>query len=426
MDSQSLLMVYLGSGAAQCTAAVQQHGNLIIALFMTGLLGSVTHCVGMCGPFVLAQTTCRLEAISATDMQEWHRIRGGLLLPYHLGRMTTYTVLGGLAGGVFGLMPSGHTTNLVAAGLLTFAAFGFLGYALPRFGIHLPFRLGQNSPWVRAIEAAARPLFAKPVGLRGYALGIILGFIPCGLVYAALAAAAASGDPLGGMFAMAAFAVGTMPALAGIGIASGWIADRWRNLSKKLLPILFAINAIILLGLAWGLVQQDINSKPPVIGGPFTLTAPDGTLRTDADFRGKVMMVYFGYTFCPDVCPTSLANVADALDLLPPEQQAKIVALFISVDPERDKPADLGEYTAHFHDNILGLTGTRAQIDQAVHAYHAKYNKVEGQGAAEYLIDHSSAIYLMDANGKFIRHFEHTIDPPLLADALKNAIKDIP
>ncbi|MBN2752037.1 MAG: SCO family protein, partial [Rhodospirillaceae bacterium] len=301
------------------------------------------------------------------------------------------------------------------------AALGFLGYALPRLGLRLPFRLGADSAWVRGIDRIVRPLFARPVGWRGYVLGVALGFIPCGLVYAALAAAAASGDALGGVFAMAAFAVGTMPALIGLGLVGGWAAEQWRGLAKRLLPVLFLINAGLLLALSWGLATRDVET----IGGPFALIGPDHTTVTDTGFRGRVLMVYFGYTFCPDVCPTSLANIADAIDLLSPEEQDKVAAVYISVDPDRDTPEILAEYTSHFHDKIMGLTGSPQAIADAARAYSASYARVEGQGAAEYLMDHSTAIYLMGADGHFIRHFAHTVDPALLAKALKTAIEDI-
>ena len=115
-------------------------------------------------------------------------------------------------------------------------------------------------------------------------------------------------------------------------------------------------------------------------------------------------------SYYADVCPTSLANIADAIDLLPPEMQEKVAAVYISVDPERDTPEILGEYTSHFHPRILGLTGTPEQVAAAARAYHATYARVEGQGAAEYLMDHSTAIYLMDGEGRFIRHFAHTVE----------------
>ncbi|WP_337996477.1 SCO family protein [Oleispirillum naphthae] len=421
MNAQDLLLTFLGSGAAHCVAAVEEHGSLIATLFFTGLLGSVTHCVGMCGPFVVAQAACRLEDVPAAEMREWHRVKGGLLAPYHLGRMTTYAALGGVAGGLFGMIPAGRAANWAGAALLALAALGFLGYALPRLGLKLPFRLGADSLWVRGIDRIVRPLFARPVGWRGYGLGVALGFIPCGLVYAALAAAAASGEALGGLFAMAAFAAGTMPALIGLGMIGGWAADRFRAWARRLLPMLFLVNAAVLLALAWSLAARPVET----IGGPFALTGPHHETVTDADFKGRVLIVYFGYTFCPDVCPTSLANIADAIDLLTPEEQEKVAAVYISVDPDRDTPEALAEYTSHFHEKITGLTGSPAAIAAAAKAYSATYARVEGQGAAEYLMDHSTAIYLMDADGRFIRHFAHTVEPRLLARALKTAIGKI-
>ena len=412
----------LSLGAAHCVAVVEDHGGLLLSLFLTGLLGSVTHCVGMCGPFVIAQTGAVLEGVPAGQMREWHRVKGGLLLPYHFGRMTTYVALGAVAGGLFGLLPDGRFAAIFGAALLILAAIGFIGYALPRLGLKLPFSLGTNAAWAGLVERVAKPLFARPVGWRGYLLGVSLGFIPCGLVYAALAASAASGDALAGTFAMAAFAVGTMPALMGLGIVGGWAAERWRGLAAKVLPLVYLANAGFLLFLAYGLARPAYDTA---IGGHFALVGPQHQVVTDADFKGKALIVYFGYTFCPDVCPTSLINVADAIDLLSSADQDKVAAIFITIDPERDTPEVLADYTPHFHKAIVGLSGSADQIAAAAAAYHVYYAKVEGQGAAEYLMDHSTAIFLMGPDGGFIRAFEHTVDPAVLAEALKSVTKDI-
>lgn len=416
------LTLALTTGAAHCVAVVEDHGGLLLSLFFTGLLGSVTHCVGMCGPFVIAQTGAVLEGVPAGQMREWHRLKGGLLLPYHFGRMTTYVGLGALVGGLFGLLPQGRFAAIFGAVLLVLAAIGFIGYALPRLGLRLPFSLGANAAWTGVVERVAKPLFARPVGWRGYLLGIALGFIPCGLVYAALAAAAASGEALGGTFAMAAFAIGTMPALMGLGIVGGWAADRWRSLAARVLPVVFLANAGFLLFLAYGLAKPAYDES---IGGDFSLIGPQHQIVTNADFKGRALIVYFGYTFCPDVCPTSLINVADAIDLLSPAEQNKVAAIFITVDPERDTPEVLAGYTPHFHPKIIGLTGAPEDIAAVARAYHVFYARVEGQGAAEYLMDHSTAIYLMGPDGRFLRAFEHTVDPAVLADALKTVTKDI-
>jgi protein SCO1/2 len=347
------------------------------------------------------------------------RLSGGALLPYHLGRITTYAALAERSRGCSACCPKAISPASPGRRCWRWRRWDSWDTPCRAWG-RLPVRAGDG--WVAAIDRLARPLFARPVGWRGYLLGVALGFIPCGLVYAALAAAAASADPLGGVFAMAAFGLGTVPALIGVGVAGTLAAERWRGLSARLLPVLFLANAALLLALAWGLATE----RDETVGGPFALVAPDHRVVTDRDFRGKVLLVYFGYTFCPDVCPTSLANIADAIDLLPPEKRRKVAAVYISVDPERDTPEILGEYTAHFHPQILGLTGAPDRIAEVARAYRASYARVEGQGAAEYLMDHSTAIYLMDGEGLFIRHFAHTVEPRLLARALETAIGDLP
>lgn len=421
MDSPAFFADVLAIGAAHCIAVVEDHGGLLISLLITGLLGSATHCVGMCGPLVLAQTGAALEGVPATEMREWHRLKGGLLLPYHLGRATTYAALGALAAGLFGLMPDPRVAGIVGAALLVLAAIGFVGYALPRLGLRLP--LAASPAWAGLVERVAKPLFARPVGARGYLLGVALGFIPCGLVYAALAAAASSGSALAGFAGMLGFALGTMPALIGVGIMGGWAAARFRSASGKILPLLYLANAAFLLFLAHGLAKPAFDAG---VGGDFDLVGPDGRVVAEREFRGKALIVYFGYTFCPDICPTSLIQIADGIDLLPEAEREKVAAIFVSVDPERDTPETLATYTRHFHPQILGLSGSAEQIARAARAYHVFYKRVEGQGAAEYLMDHSTLIYLMGADGRLVRTFPHDVDSALLAEALARVTKDIP
>ncbi len=245
----------LATGLAHCRAVTVEHGGLLTSLFMAGLVGSATHCVGMCGPFVLAQTVARLESRPASDMREFHRLSGAALAPYHLGRTTTYAGLGAaaalLAGGVI------DVTGLkwLSAALLILAALFFLGYAVQRIGVHVPWlKSGGESGWSRHLGRWARPLFERPVGVRGYALGLMLGFLPCGLLYGALAAAAASGDPLSGAFAMIAFALGTVPALLAVGLAGHVAGRRWQGLLAGITPVLMVFNAAALTYLAWRVV----------------------------------------------------------------------------------------------------------------------------------------------------------------------------
>jgi protein SCO1/2 len=162
------------------------------------------------------------------------------------------------------------------------------------------------------------------------------------------------------------------------------------------------------------------------IGGPFALVDHMGHQRTDTDFRGKLMLVYFGFTHCPDVCPTDLQAMGLALDKLGPLGDA-VQPLFITLDPERDTPANLADYVAMFHPRMVGLSGDAQTIRAAAGAYRVYYAKVEIGGGSDYTIDHSGFVYLMDRDGRYLGFFppgtsaERMIAgmKPHLADALK-------
>ena len=226
---------------------------LLASMLLAGLVGGGTHCIGMCGPFVLAQATARLESVPASQMSEFHRLAGAALIPYHLGRATTYITLGAMAGAVGQTVRSIPGLDWVAAGWLIFAAVMFLAYAV--FGSGL-FRTAtaKESRWGRMLGDLARPMFARPTGIRGYALGMMLGFLPCGLLYAALAVAAGSGGAAGGAAAMAAFVAGTVPGLVVTGFAGHLVAGRWRRVAAVAAPVLMSVNAVMLAYVAWRLV----------------------------------------------------------------------------------------------------------------------------------------------------------------------------
>jgi protein SCO1/2 len=154
------------------------------------------------------------------------------------------------------------------------------------------------------------------------------------------------------------------------------------------------------------------------IGGPFALIDHTGQPRTDADFRGKLMLVYFGFSFCADVCPTDLMAIGQALDKLGPAGDA-VQPLFITVDPERDTSAHLADYVPLFHKRLIGLTGDAAQVRDAARAYRVYYAKVEIGGTAEYTVDHSGFIYLMGRDGKYLGFFP----PGTPADRMAAVIK---
>lgn len=140
------------------------------------------------------------------------------------------------------------------------------------------------------------------------------------------------------------------------------------------------------------------------IGGPFELTDHTGARRSDADFRGKLMLIYFGYTYCPDICPTDLEAMVSVLDLLGADGAA-VQPLFITIDPERDTPGHLAEYVQLFHPRLIGLTGDVDEIRKVADAYKAFYAKAVQDDPANYAMDHSAFIYLVDVNGRYVGFF---------------------
>ncbi len=154
------------------------------------------------------------------------------------------------------------------------------------------------------------------------------------------------------------------------------------------------------------------------VGGPFTLTDHTGRRVSDSTFRGKWMLIYFGYTFCPDVCPTELQNISNALDLLGKDAD-KIVPVFITVDPARDTVAALADYVKLFDPRLVGLTGSDAEIAAVARAYRVFYAKADSKTATTYLMDHSSLLYLVGPDGGFRSLFRQGIAPETLAKALR-------
>ena len=153
------------------------------------------------------------------------------------------------------------------------------------------------------------------------------------------------------------------------------------------------------------------------IGGPFTLTDHTGRLRSDSEFRGRLMIVYFGYTFCPDVCPTDLQAITIALNALGPLAR-QVQPIFITIDPERDTSV-LAEYISAFHPSLIGLTGSPAEVRKVANAYKAFYTKVSDERTGEYSIDHSGVIYLMGRNGEYLGFMPPQTRPDRLTDILR-------
>ena len=137
------------------------------------------------------------------------------------------------------------------------------------------------------------------------------------------------------------------------------------------------------------------------------------------DYKGKLKLIYFGYTFCPDICPTELGLIAKALDALTPEQREKVAPLFITVDPERDTPQVLQSYTAAFHPQIIGLTGSVEQVDAAKKAFHIYAAKAPGNDDKSYGMDHSSILYILNGDGAYVAHFNRDVTLDQLVQELQ-------
>jgi protein SCO1/2 len=155
------------------------------------------------------------------------------------------------------------------------------------------------------------------------------------------------------------------------------------------------------------------------IGGAFALIDQNGKRRTDADFHGKFMLVYFGFTYCPDVCPTDLQQMGLAVDRLGAAGDA-VQPIFITVDPGRDTPEHLKDYVANFHSRFVGLTGDAPAIHEAARVYRAYYAKVD-LGKSDYTVDHSSFIYLMGRDGEYLGFFP----PGTAADILVGTLRPL-
>lgn len=152
---------------------------------------------------------------------------------------------------------------------------------------------------------------------------------------------------------------------------------------------------------------KQISTGKALIGGPFTLTEHTGRRVTEADFKGRFTLVYFGYTYCPDVCPAELQVISAALDQLGTKAE-KVTPVFITIDPERDTVELMKDYVSNFHKSLIGLTGSVKEVRAAARAYRIYYKKSAEEGSSDdYLMDHSSIVYLMSPEGEYLTHFAY-------------------
>ena len=182
---------------------------------------------------------------------------------------------------------------------------------------------------------------------------------------------------------------------------------------RTLLPLLgVALGVLVILG---ALVVQHAGTPGPAatgIGGPFALVDGDGRPVTEANFAGEPTLVFFGYTHCPDVCPTTLDAISQTFKALGPDKRVR--ALFVTLDPERDTPAVMKDYLSSFDPRIVGLTGSQAAVDRVAHEYRVYAKKVP-TGDGDYSVDHTGVVYLMDGRGGFVESFNPDLEDPKAA-----------
>lgn len=205
-------------------------------------------------------------------------------------------------------------------------------------------------------------------------------------------------------------------------------------MNKRTIPLILIFSVVLIIGSLYGIYVLDPGAKPKakpnvqtgeaLIGGEFSLHDSKGITFTDKNLKGKYSLVYFGFTHCPDICPTVLTVIGGALDDLNDIERSQTQAIFISVDPSRDTDEQLDAFVSQFHPKLIGLTGTEKEVEQTAEAFKVYYNKVE-QGnftGDNYLVDHTSITYLMDKNGKYIAHFSAKSSIEEISSKLKEVI----
>ena len=165
------------------------------------------------------------------------------------------------------------------------------------------------------------------------------------------------------------------------------------------------------------------HQKAPVPPVSFALLDENNQLVTQANYDNTLKLIYFGFTFCPDVCPNQLSVMGEAFDLLDPDSAKAITPLFISLDPERDTPAIVKEYSDYFHPQLIGLTGTQDQVQQVANRFKVYFAKVKDpESSADYTIDHSSIVFLMGRDNHYLKAFTFRDTPETIAAAIQQAV----
>lgn len=197
----------------------------------------------------------------------------------------------------------------------------------------------------------------------------------------------------------------------------------------RFLVLALLVLAVISAGLSAVLVSrakdaggQASSRGEALIGGPFSLVNHEGERVSEQDFQGRHMLVFFGYTHCPDVCPLGLQVMSQAVDLLPREVAEEVVPVFVTVDPARDTVPVMKGYVELFHPQLVGLTGSGEEVDGMLKAYRVYARKAERADSTEYLMDHSAFTYLMGPEGGYLTHFSHDVSAEEMAARIEKAV----
>lgn len=192
----------------------------------------------------------------------------------------------------------------------------------------------------------------------------------------------------------------------------------------KTVAVVLVLALVMAAGMGYLLSQKSPVEGFKKIGGEFVLQSASGPVAL-SDYRGKVVLLYFGYTFCPDVCPTSLAAIAGALNQLAPDELSQVQTLFISVDPDRDTPEKLAEYVKFFHPSMVGLTGSHEEIARIANQYVVLYRKVESPEAGDnYSVDHSSTTFVVGRDSVVRSFVQHGAAPDEVLEVIRSALSN--
>lgn len=189
-----------------------------------------------------------------------------------------------------------------------------------------------------------------------------------------------------------------------LALALGWVTFMWHPGAGRTPP------------------HRELALREAPRGGDFVLDSHRGRVALE-DLRGQVVVLYFGYTRCPDICPTSLGLLTSALDSLTSEELARVQGLFISVDPHRDSLERLRAYGAYFHPKILGITGTADEVAKVAARYGVSYRRMTVDSAMEYVVDHSAYTYVIDRNGHLVETLPHGTSPQRTVQVLRKLLK---